>query len=151
MKRLDNRPKRIAVSGVETGSPQDEALRQFLLSNFEFDSIDTAPDTTDTQIITFKERYVAEMFLDAAAEIPEVGKIELAWVANTANPLTTPSVNAEAPRSDGHAPDNKAEEEEEEEMESANGNGMNHGDDAHHGNEHADYDVADDEDRWMAA
>lgn len=31
VKRLDNRPKRIAVSGVEAGTPQDEALRHHLL------------------------------------------------------------------------------------------------------------------------
>lgn len=61
VKRWDNRPKKIAVSGVEAGSQRDEALRQYLLNNFEFESIELHPDRQDTQIITFKERYVAEM------------------------------------------------------------------------------------------
>jgi hypothetical protein len=31
VKRLDNRPRRVAVAGVEAGTPKDEALRQYLL------------------------------------------------------------------------------------------------------------------------
>jgi FKBP-type peptidyl-prolyl cis-trans isomerase len=33
VKRLDNRTKRLAVTGIEAGSPKDEALRQHLLVN----------------------------------------------------------------------------------------------------------------------
>jgi hypothetical protein len=31
VKRLDNRPRRLAVSGIEKGTPKDEALRQYLV------------------------------------------------------------------------------------------------------------------------
>jgi hypothetical protein len=78
VKRLDNRPKRIAISGIEAGSKQDEALRQHLLvrliydftmgcksnrpqNQYEYDSIEPHPDRANTQIISFKERYMAEM------------------------------------------------------------------------------------------
>jgi hypothetical protein len=37
VKRLDNRPRKIAVAGLKVGSKEDEALRQFLLvSSFDF-------------------------------------------------------------------------------------------------------------------
>lgn len=81
VKRLDNRTKRVAVSGIEYGTEKDEALRQFLFvssvpnrksgsvlvytdtfqqNNYEVDNIETDPDRKETQIISFKERYVAE-------------------------------------------------------------------------------------------
>lgn len=31
VKRLDNRPRRLAIAGIEKGSPRDEALRQYLV------------------------------------------------------------------------------------------------------------------------
>ncbi|KAF2456240.1 hypothetical protein BDY21DRAFT_348342 [Lineolata rhizophorae] len=78
--RLDNRPKKVAVPGVPTGSDKDEALRSYLFSNYEFDTVEPHPERPDTQVVTFKERYVAEMFINAAPTIAGVGKVELSWV-----------------------------------------------------------------------
>lgn len=87
--RLDNRTKKVAVAGVEPGTAKDEKLRQHLFvsgfdlfgprqlcaqamrparlltilqNNYEIDSytVEPHPDRKDAQIVTFKERYVAE-------------------------------------------------------------------------------------------
>jgi hypothetical protein len=77
VKRLDNRPKSVAVGGIQEGSDKDEALRAFLFvscpvlsasfvrliqlqNNYEFDSIEPHPERNDAQVIAFKERYMAE-------------------------------------------------------------------------------------------
>ncbi|PGH16857.1 hypothetical protein AJ79_01501 [Helicocarpus griseus UAMH5409] len=83
--RLDNRPRRVAVSGVEFNPERDEALRQFLLGIGEYDSIEPHPDQPNSQIVNFKDRYVAEKLMYGPSEIPSVGKVEFAWVANHPN------------------------------------------------------------------
>lgn len=83
VKRLDNRPKTVAITFAEGNyDNHDEALRQFLL----FNSLDSAslakhPDREDTALITFNHRYEGEMFMDAAGkpELLHVGKVELSW------------------------------------------------------------------------
>ncbi|KAF2194280.1 hypothetical protein K469DRAFT_709787 [Zopfia rhizophila CBS 207.26] len=153
VKRWDSRPKRIAANGAEPGSQKDEALREYLLNNFDFESIDQHPDRKDAQIITFKERYVAEKFIDESSEIPDVGQLELSWVTNTpaASAAQTEAaskaepVSAEQLESEGDV-DMEEQAEHMEQTEQTNGGtdtAVNGGD--------ADYDVADDEDRWMAA
>ncbi|RAH77928.1 hypothetical protein BO86DRAFT_458832 [Aspergillus japonicus CBS 114.51] len=86
--RLDNRPKRVAVSGVEFNSEKDEALRQFLIGVGEYSSIEPNPDQPDSLIVAFKERYQAEKFMFGPRDIPSVGQVELAWVANP--PISLP-------------------------------------------------------------
>ncbi|KAF2262187.1 hypothetical protein CC78DRAFT_535065 [Lojkania enalia] len=162
VKRLDNRPRRIAVADIKAGSLSDEALRQFLLNAFDFESIDPHPDRPNTQIITFKERYVAEMFLDASLDIPELGKVDCSWVSNTipiAPETAVPAVPAvsttvkltETEKPDQPVPERDINMEEESKenkekkptitAEETTGNNING---------EADYDVADDEDRWIA-
>jgi RNA recognition motif. (a.k.a. RRM, RBD, or RNP domain) len=77
--RLDNRPKKVAVMGVAAGTPEDEELRQHLFVScqiglllkpaltivqhrFEQDSVEINPhpEKSDSQVISFKERYMAE-------------------------------------------------------------------------------------------
>ena len=80
--KIDNRPKRVAVSGVDFDDAKDEALRQYLLvgsswqhpqrgmmitvawvrlqSVGEFENIEPNPDRPDSQVITFKDRFTAE-------------------------------------------------------------------------------------------
>ncbi|EPE31296.1 RNA-binding, RBD [Glarea lozoyensis ATCC 20868] len=84
--KLDNRPKKIAVSGVDfTEMGSDEALRSHLLGIGDFTSLDPTPSTTT---ITFKDRFTAEKFMNSAHdEIPGVGKVEMKWVTE---PLPTP-------------------------------------------------------------
>ncbi len=95
---LDNRTKKVAVSGVEFDAKKDEALRSYLLVSFatilrsrahtdknatqgvgEYSAIEPHPDSSDAQIITFKDRSTAENFMYGTKAIPNVGKPELNW------------------------------------------------------------------------
>ncbi|ORY65129.1 uncharacterized protein BCR38DRAFT_368143 [Pseudomassariella vexata] len=78
---LDNRPKIIALTGVDFTDPsKDEALRHYLFGIGEFAAIHTDPTTTH---ITFKDRKTAEQFMFGASAnktIPGVeGMLELTW------------------------------------------------------------------------
>ncbi|WEW57284.1 hypothetical protein PRK78_002749 [Emydomyces testavorans] len=89
--RLDNRPKSVAVSGVDFNTERDEALRQYLLTLGEYESIAPNPDRSDSQIVAFKDRYIAEQLIYGPSQIPGVGQVEMTWVANaplTAQPAT---------------------------------------------------------------
>ncbi|KAI9798495.1 MAG: hypothetical protein M1833_004762 [Piccolia ochrophora] len=133
--KLDNRPKRVTVSGVNFDEKKDEGLRQYLLGIGEFENIEPNPDRSDSQIITFKDRATAEKFAYGSAEIPSVGKLEIAWVSNptTQTPTSTkPGIVAGAVSTDGDTSmqgDGSKEEIQ---------RGLNE-----------DYDVAEDDDRWM--
>ncbi|KAL1953965.1 hypothetical protein VTO42DRAFT_1881 [Malbranchea cinnamomea] len=88
--RLDNRPKKVAVSGVKFDETKDEALRQYLLGIGDYESIESNPDRPDSLIVSFKERYVAEQLIYGPTHIPGVGNVEFAWVANAPSaPSTT--------------------------------------------------------------
>ncbi|PWY89502.1 hypothetical protein BO94DRAFT_514903 [Aspergillus sclerotioniger CBS 115572] len=87
--RLDNRPRRVAISGVEFNSEKDEALRQFLIGVGEYESIEPNPEQPDSVIVAFKERYLAEKFMFGARDIPSVGQVQLSWVANP--PISLPA------------------------------------------------------------
>jgi hypothetical protein len=80
VKRLDNRPRRIAIKDVEPGSRKDEALRQHLfvsgvttttrntkltLQNVpDIVSTEQHPENPNTVVINFDERYQAEAVRD---------------------------------------------------------------------------------------
>ncbi|KAL9115262.1 MAG: hypothetical protein Q9227_001056 [Pyrenula ochraceoflavens] len=98
--RLDNRPKRVAISGVEWTPERDEALRQYLFSLGPFDSIDHDPSHPETQIISYPERYMAEQLMYGKSDIPGVGKVEFSWVAGP-SPVQAPP----PPHSNGHSHD----------------------------------------------
>ncbi|KAL3439329.1 hypothetical protein BDV09DRAFT_190900 [Aspergillus tetrazonus] len=86
--RLDNRPKRIAVSGIKPHSEQDEAFRQFLIGVNEYESITPNPNDENSLIVSFKERYQAEKFMFGPRNIPSVGEVQLSWVPNP--PISVP-------------------------------------------------------------
>ncbi|OBT88176.1 hypothetical protein VE02_02454 [Pseudogymnoascus sp. 03VT05] len=89
--KLDNRPKKIGISGVDfTHAEKDESLRQYLLGVGEYADIETTPKNTS---ITFKDRFTAEKFMYGISnsEIPGVGKVELAWIQTPLPPVTLPS------------------------------------------------------------
>ncbi|KAF1850533.1 uncharacterized protein K460DRAFT_372761 [Cucurbitaria berberidis CBS 394.84] len=144
VKRLDNRPRRLAVAAIEADSPRDEALRQYLINVPGCTSIERHPEQTDTLIITFKERYQAEMFLDDSRKIPDVGILDLSWIPNNAfggsqSTAATVSIdNDEASDDDSSATigeqNNKASGAETEQQP---------------GHADADMDVADDVDQWL--
>ncbi|KAI0841361.1 hypothetical protein F5Y06DRAFT_261370 [Hypoxylon sp. FL0890] len=92
---LDNRPKIIALSGVDFTNPEkDEALRQYLFGIGEFKEIHTDPTTT---YITFKDRKTAEQFMfgvSANKAIPGLDdKVEIAW--KTSAPRSETKANAD--------------------------------------------------------
>ncbi|KAL8670817.1 MAG: hypothetical protein Q9168_004665 [Polycauliona sp. 1 TL-2023] len=137
---LDNRPKRVSVSGVEFNAEKDEALRQHLFGVGEYEAIEQHAEKPDAQIVTFKDRKTAERFMYGVKDIPSVGKVELAWV-NTA--LVAPPVRSSAAKLDT-----------EDDAVMSNTDNTN-------GNQPAattttaeaaevDYDVAEEDDRWLA-
>ncbi|KAK8042434.1 hypothetical protein PG994_012917 [Apiospora phragmitis] len=78
---LDNRPKIVALTGVDFTEPaKDEALRHYLLGIGEFTAIHSDQTTTH---VTFKDRKTAEQFYNgvtANKNIPQVdGEVELSW------------------------------------------------------------------------
>ncbi|KAH7385216.1 hypothetical protein DE146DRAFT_194267 [Phaeosphaeria sp. MPI-PUGE-AT-0046c] len=147
VRRLDNRPRRLTVAGIEKGSQKDEALRQYLVNMPECASIERHPEQPDTVILTFDERFQAEMFLDASRNIPDAGgPLELSWIPNDAfgglKSTTTTKLQAtevDADHSDGDSSATVAEEDLHQ-HEDANDNRQ--ADDA-------DMDVADDVDQWL--
>ncbi|KAL1900351.1 hypothetical protein Cpir12675_001035 [Ceratocystis pirilliformis] len=82
---LDNRPKTVAIKGVDfTVSTNSEALRQYLMAVGFFTDIQSTSETTH---IMFDDRRTAETFWYGLAynPIPGVaGELELSWVSNTA-------------------------------------------------------------------
>ncbi|KAF5026719.1 hypothetical protein F66182_1187 [Fusarium sp. NRRL 66182] len=98
---IDNRPKKLAITGVDFTAPEkDEMLRHFLLNLGEFESVDTAPNTTH---VSFQDRKTAERFYYTlhGKELPGVdGRLELAWV-NTPLPPVKPIGNDEMPDGSG--------------------------------------------------
>ncbi|KAI1801061.1 hypothetical protein F4811DRAFT_535879 [Daldinia bambusicola] len=100
---LDNRPKIIALSGVDfTSSEKDEALRQYLFSIGEFEEIHTDPATTH---ITFKDRKTAEQFMmgvSANNTIPGLeDKVEITWATSAPQSETKAAADGDG---DGDAP-----------------------------------------------
>ncbi|PCD43686.1 hypothetical protein AU210_002776 [Fusarium oxysporum f. sp. radicis-cucumerinum] len=95
---IDNRPKKLAITGVDFTAPdKDEMLRHFLLNLGEFESVDTAPETTH---VSFQDRKTAEKFYYSlnGKELPGIeGRLELAWV-NTPLPPVKTLGNDDAPR-----------------------------------------------------
>ncbi|KAI9926452.1 hypothetical protein ASPWEDRAFT_141841 [Aspergillus wentii DTO 134E9] len=138
--RLDNRPRRVAVSGVEFNSDKDEALRQFLIGVGEYESIEPNPEQQDSLIVAFKERYQAERFMFGSWTIPSVGEVQLTWVPNP--PIT-------APTTPGAVSDTKTGSDEDTAMDNTTGSlppdqlGA-----PKDGNHDVDYDVADMDDSW---
>ncbi|KAI1826397.1 hypothetical protein F4861DRAFT_497052 [Xylaria intraflava] len=80
---LDNRPKSVALSGVDLTMPEnDEALRQYLFSVGEFNEVHSTPAVTH---VTFKDRKTAEKFMfgiSANSSINGIeGKVEAVWAS----------------------------------------------------------------------
>lgn len=156
---LDNRTKKVGVAGIIFDLDKDESLRQYLLvslSRFpytcgvfteeltskqgigEFEAIDSPPDRADLLIITFKDRFTAERFLHGPKDIPGVGHVELNWVNNnTTSPPTGPSGSLPSYQGSNAKADVAMERIEAEDSGADRGAGE------------VDYDVAEEDDRWM--
>ncbi|KAF4632222.1 hypothetical protein G7Y89_g5900 [Cudoniella acicularis] len=93
--KLDNRPKTVALTGVDFSDPEkDESLRQFLLGIGEYASLEVTPSRAS---ITFKDRFTAEKFMYGLhnGEVPSVGKVDLAWVSTPLPPINLASIKTE--------------------------------------------------------
>ena len=102
----------------------------------EYESITPHPDRPEnTQVITFKDRFTAEKFIYGTKDVPSVGKLEFEWIDV---PLPPAKV---VKKDDGDTGMTGA---------SADGNnGMDKGMGMGGGGAEVDYDVAEEDDRWM--
>jgi hypothetical protein len=67
-------------------------------NKFDVDGIEPHPSKGDAQVVSFKQRYMAESFIAEAHAV--LGRLELAWFAADAAP---PPSSSAAPASDGGA------------------------------------------------
>ncbi|XXG99440.1 hypothetical protein Hte_005779 [Hypoxylon texense] len=100
---LDNRPKIVALSGVDfTNSEKDEALRQYLFGIGEFQEIHSEPTTTH---ITFKDRKTAEQFMfgiSANNTIPGLDdKVEITWATSAPQSSTKTTADGDVNMTSG--------------------------------------------------
>ncbi|KAL8765156.1 MAG: hypothetical protein Q9209_007688 [Squamulea sp. 1 TL-2023] len=130
---LDNRPKKVGISGVEFDGEKEEALRQHLFGVGEYEAIEAHAEKSDTQVVTFKDRKTAERFMYGTKNIPSIGKVELAWVTTPLPPVR--SVTKLDPENDALMSTTER-----------NGNQPTTPADA----AEVDYDVAEEDDRWLA-
>lgn len=142
--RLDNRPKRVAISGVQFTPEKEEALRFYLMGVGDYDNIEKNPARPDSVIVSFKERYIAEQLYFGTPEIPNVGKVEFSWVAGP-----SPAATASASGSTAKPITGQKDEGGDTVMGEGNGPTKPEGTETRkEGNPHdVDYDVAEDE--WM--
>lgn len=85
VRKLDNRPKSIVISGVEFDNKMEENLRSYLTLIGPFEDIELNPQRMDSRIIVFKERWQAEQVMHGKCDIPGVGKVEFSWLPHTAS------------------------------------------------------------------
>ena len=98
----------------------------------EYASITPRADRPETtQVITFKDRFTAEKFMYGTKDIPSVGKLEFEWVNTPLPPVkTVMKDNSDTGMAGANADgDNSADK------------GLGVGE--------VDYDVAEEDDRWM--
>ncbi|KAF9638472.1 hypothetical protein BFW01_g9369 [Lasiodiplodia theobromae] len=151
VKRLDFRPRRVVAkigNGEEEWTPdRDEALRSHLFNNFEFDSIDTYPEGgKNAMVIAFKERYIAENFIAQSQEIPSIGRVQLSWAPNPPN-----ANNQQLQQGVSSKPESVADGDSGEDVSMGEAGAGAVSSSAGVGGGAEEFDVADDEDRWMAA
>ncbi|KAI0161883.1 hypothetical protein GGR52DRAFT_561434 [Hypoxylon sp. FL1284] len=100
---LDNRPKIIALSGVDFTNPEkDEALRQYLFGIGEFEEIHSEPTATH---ITFKNRKAAEQFMfgvAAKSTIPGLeDKVDITWATSAPQSAVKTTTDGDVTMSSG--------------------------------------------------
>ncbi|KAI5304629.1 hypothetical protein KEM56_006230 [Ascosphaera pollenicola] len=150
--RLDNRPKRVAISGVEFSPQKEEALRFYLMGVGDYDGIERNPARSDSVIVSFKERYIAEQLYYGGTDIPNVGSVEFSWVAGPSPAAAAASASSAtaAPSSASKLVTEQKDDGSDTVMGEGNGTVRNNETETRkeaNGPHDVDYDVAEDE--WM--
>jgi hypothetical protein len=110
VRKLDNRPRNIAISGVEFDAGKEEMLRAYLVSVGEFESIEKDPERAGYFTVSFKERWQAERVMNGQTDVPGVGKIKLAWVPSAPTTTTEQPVVDQEDEAMNNAPSGKPHE-----------------------------------------
>lgn len=153
---LDLRPRRVKVVLLDENTDwepaKEEALREHLFSIGEFtiepvtESGDAETDSDQNRaiVVSFKDRPTAECFYYGPRYMPDVGKIDCDWIANLPSDNTTMIIeNGDDDEEDeddtamGNAP-----------VDRTSGNATN-GPSASRGLAEDDYDVAEEDERWV--
>lgn len=124
--RLDNRPRRVGVARVESGSEKEQALKRFLLNAKGCNGVQPHLQRADTLVVSFEQRYQADMvmpsytslsrynanrcqFMNEVLRIAGITVADLSWIPNNAlvtQPPVEPDESAELKNgSDGEMPD----------------------------------------------
>ncbi|TLD21310.1 hypothetical protein PspLS_09007 [Pyricularia sp. CBS 133598] len=157
MYSLDHRPKRVAVSGVDfSTADEDEALRQYLLGVGEFKEIQVQDG--GAAHVSFSDRRTAETFyygLASGKGIPGIeAPIELAWVPNSASE-TAASSSKPSPGQQGPDARDAADGNDDAMNDGTRDHGSprdsNGDDDDDDDDENMDYEAADDMENWDVA
>lgn len=90
------------------------------------------PDRADMQAVIFKDRFTAEQFMYGAKDIPGVGKVELTWMYDPPATIARSNPKQSTPGGD-----------------IGMGGASADGDNGDKGAADVDYDVAEEDDRWM--
>ncbi|MCJ1437876.1 hypothetical protein MMC27_007263 [Xylographa pallens] len=142
---LDNRSKKIKVEGLVFDEDKDEGMRHFLIGIGEFENIKTSA-SKDSQVITFKDRFTAEKLMYGPKDIPGVGKVEFSWINTPLPPVVMPAAKHDEDGvgdADMDMGGVTADSEDGRDI----GAGGHHG----HGQAEVDYDVAEEDERWMVS
>lgn len=121
---LDNRPKRLAITGVDFSVPEkDEGLRHFLLGVGEFEAVEPSSTTT---YVSFQDRKTAEKFqlLLNGKELPGIeGTLDVQWATGqpaSASTSTKPQSHPQPSSAADAAPKKGREEDEQDDDEGGN-------------------------------
>ena len=110
VRKLDNRPKNIALSGVTFDAHKVKMLRAYMNLVGEYESVTPDPEKGDTMVVSFAERWQAEQLMHRTTDLPGVGKMKMSWVAVAPPPSSDVSLGngdddeemIDAPKANGH-------------------------------------------------
>ncbi|KAJ4353509.1 uncharacterized protein N0V89_005239 [Didymosphaeria variabile] len=94
--RLDNRPRSLAIAGVEAGSEKEKMLKRQLLNAMGCTGVYPYGERANTLVVGFEQRFQAEIFLNEAFRIPNVSVGDLSWVPKDAT-VVQQSIESDEP------------------------------------------------------
>ena len=82
VRKLDNRPRRVAISGQHFDAQKIETLNLYLMNVVEYEGVESDPGKPESVVVNFRERWQAEYLMSSKTDIPGVGKVVLSWTTN---------------------------------------------------------------------